>query len=165
MKSVLIANRGEIACRIMRSCRELGLRTVAVYSEADANSLHVQMADTAVAIGPAAARDSYLRTDRLLEAARSSGADAVHPGYGFMSESAEFAQAVQDAGLTWIGPSPRAIKDMGDNWRANPACRSCREVPASPPASSMAWKTQEGWWATRCWSRRRLAAAASACAW
>ena len=118
MKTVLIANRGEIACRIIRSCRGLGLRTVAVYSEADANALHVQMADTAVAIGPAAARESYLRQDRILEAAHSSGADAVHPGYGFMSESAEFAHAVQAAGLTWIGPSPRSITDMGDKQRA-----------------------------------------------
>ena len=134
MKAVLIANRGEIACRIMRSCRGLGLRTVAVYSEADANALHVQMADTAVAIGPAAARDSYLRTDRLLEAAQSSGADAVHPGYGFLSENAEFAQAVQGAGLTWIGPSPRAITDMGDKQRARELARASGVpiLPGSP---------------------------------
>ncbi len=115
---LLIANRGEIACRIMRSARKLGLHTIAVHSEADANAAHVQMADEAIHIGPAPARESYLRIDAILEAARQTGATAVHPGYGFLSESAEFAQAVMDAGLSWVGPSPRSITDMGDKERA-----------------------------------------------
>lgn len=118
MNKVLIANRSEIACRIVRSCRRLGLRTVAVYSEADARSLHVAMADEALPIGPAQARDSYLRADRVLDAAKASGADAVHPGYGFLSENEAFAEAVQGAGLLWIGPSARSMRDMGDKGRA-----------------------------------------------
>lgn len=110
---VLIANRGEIAVRIMRTCKERGLRTVAVYSEADAGALHVRTADEAVCIGPAAARDSYLRMDRILEACRSTGADAVHPGYGFLSENEDFADACRAAGVTFIGPSSDAIRKMG----------------------------------------------------
>ena len=118
MNKLLIANRGEIACRIIRSCRRLDLRTVAVHSDADASALHVALADEAQAIGPAPARESYLRADRLLEAAKVRGADAVHPGYGFLSENAAFAEAVQADGLVWIGPSPRSIRDMGDKERA-----------------------------------------------
>ena len=110
---VLIANRGEIAVRIIRACRELGHSTVAVYSEADRNALHVLYADRAVPIGPAPSRESYLRVDRILEAAKLSGADAVHPGYGFLAENADFAQACIDAGLNFIGPSPYSIRAMG----------------------------------------------------
>jgi len=118
VNKLLIANRGEIACRIIRSCRRLDLRTVAVHSEADASALHVALADEAQPIGPAPARESYLRADRVLDAAKVRGADAVHPGYGFLSENAAFAEAVQASGLLWIGPSPRSIRDMGDKERA-----------------------------------------------
>ena len=111
--TVLIANRGEIACRIIATCRRLGIRTVAVYSDPDADALHVRQADAAVHVGPAAARESYLRGARLIEAALSSGAQAIHPGYGFLSENAEFAEAVQAAGLVWIGAPPSAIRAMG----------------------------------------------------
>jgi 3-methylcrotonyl-CoA carboxylase alpha subunit len=113
LQSVLIANRGEIACRIIRTCRRLGVRTLAVFSDADADALHVRMADEAVRLGPPPARDSYLRVDRLLEAAAHTQAQAIHPGYGFLSERAGFAQAVVDAGLVWIGPPPAAIEAMG----------------------------------------------------
>src|ERR1700741_3111178 len=114
LKSLLIANRGEIACRIIRTAREMGIRTVAVYSDADANALHVRQADEAVHIGPSRARESYLVGDKILAAAKDTGAEAIHPGYGFLSENADFAQAVIDAGLVWIGPSPQSIRDLGD---------------------------------------------------
>ena len=113
IRALLIANRGEIACRIIRTARAMGIRTIAVHSDADAQALHVRMADQAVAIGPAPARESYLVGKKILAAARASGADAVHPGYGFLSENAEFAQAVIDAGLIWVGPKPHSITAMG----------------------------------------------------
>src|SRR3982750_4337355 len=113
MKSLLIANRGEIACRVIRTARKLGIRTVAVYSDADAKALHVRMADEAVHIGPSPARESYLAGDRIIEAAKATGAEAIHPGYGFLSENADFAQAVIDAGLIWVGPKPDSIRAMG----------------------------------------------------
>ena len=111
--SMLIANRGEIARRIIRTARRMGVRTVAVYSQADAGAPHVREADVAVAIGPPAARESYLNADAILAAARSTGAEAIHPGYGFLSENAEFAEAVLAAGLVWVGPPPSAIRAMG----------------------------------------------------
>tara|TARA_R110000868_G_scaffold193308_1_gene438077 strand:- start:2745 stop:4607 length:1863 start_codon:yes stop_codon:yes gene_type:complete len=113
IQSLLIANRGEIACRIIRTARAMGIRTVAVYSDADANALHVRSADEAVHIGPSPVRESYLMGDRIIAAAQQSGAQAIHPGYGFLSENAEFAQAVIDAGLIWVGPNPSSITAMG----------------------------------------------------
>ncbi|PZU60266.1 MAG: methylcrotonoyl-CoA carboxylase [Sphingobium sp.] len=113
LESLLIANRGEIACRVIRTARRLGIRTVAVYSDADANALHVRSADAAVHIGPSPVRESYLVGEKIIAAARASGAQAIHPGYGFLSENAEFAQAVIDAGLIWVGPNPASITAMG----------------------------------------------------
>jgi 3-methylcrotonyl-CoA carboxylase alpha subunit len=113
IKSVLIANRGEIACRIMRTARAMGIRTIAVYSDADAKALHVRSADEAVHIGASPARESYLVGEKIIAAAKATGAEAIHPGYGFLSENAEFAQAVIDAGLVWVGPKPASITAMG----------------------------------------------------
>ena len=111
---ILIANRGEIACRIMRTAKSMGIQTVAVYSDADAGTPHVQMADEAVHIGPAASAESYLRADRIIEAAQATGAEAIHPGFGFLSENAAFVTAVEAAGLIFIGPGTEAIRVMGD---------------------------------------------------
>jgi len=113
LKSLLIANRGEIACRIIRTARTLGIRTVAVYSDADAKALHVRQADEAVHIGPSPARESYLVGEKIIAAAKATGAEAIHPGYGFLSENADFAQAVIDAGIIWVGPNPSSIRAMG----------------------------------------------------
>ena len=112
-KSVLVANRGEIACRIFRTARAMGLRAIAVYSDADARSKHVREANEAIHIGPAPAAESYLRGDKLIAAALKTGAEAIHPGYGFLSENPDFAEAVIAAGLIWIGPTPAAIRAMG----------------------------------------------------
>ena len=118
IRKVLIANRGEIAVRIARTLREMGIASVAVYSEADRDAVHPFAADEAYAIGPAPAAQSYLRVEALIETARKAGADAIHPGYGFLAESAEFAAKVGAAGLAWIGPSPEATRSMGDKVHA-----------------------------------------------
>ena len=131
MKSLLIANRGEIACRIIRTARAMGIRTVAVHSDVDADALHVRLADAAVAIGAAPVRESYLCGDRIIAAALATGAEAIHPGYGFLSENAAFAQAVIDAGLIWVGPDPQSITAMGLKDAAK-ALMQAAGVPTTP---------------------------------
>ena len=124
-KKILIANRGAIACRILRTVKSMGLRSVAVYSEADENSPHVRLADEAFLLGPAPAAESYLRADRILEAARLSGAEAIHPGYGFLSENADFAQACEAAGVAFIGPTPAQMRDFGLKHTARAIAQAC----------------------------------------
>src|SRR5262249_4026339 len=131
IRKVLVANRGEIAIRIFRTLREMGIASVAVYSEADRGAAHVFAADEAYPIGPAPAVESYLSAARILEAAASAGADAVHPGYGFLAESAEFAERVTHAGLVWIGPTPEATRAVGDKLRAR-ALAARAGVPVLP---------------------------------
>src|SRR5512133_3394934 len=117
-ETVLVANRGEIAVRIIRTLREMGIASVAVYSDADRTSLHVRLADEAERIGPPPTAESYLRIDRILDAARKHGAEAIHPGYGFLSENADFAAACEDAGIVFIGPSAESIRRMGSKTAA-----------------------------------------------
>jgi 3-methylcrotonyl-CoA carboxylase alpha subunit len=137
IRRLLVANRGEIACRVIRSAHALGIETVAVHSDADAGALHVELAGQAVAIGPAAATESYLLAERVLAAAIETGADALHPGYGFLAENATFAQAVEAAGLTWVGPTPQSIDDMGDKERARAIARAAG-VPVLPGSERFA---------------------------
>src|SRR5919197_4334193 len=118
IRKILVANRGEIAVRVMRTCRELGIRTVAVYSEADRSALHVRTADQAVCVGPPPSRESYLAQDRIIDAAKKAGADAIHPGYGFLSENASFVRACEQAGIIFIGPPASAMDAMGEKTRA-----------------------------------------------
>ena len=131
IKKLLIANRGEIARRVIRTAQRMGIDTVAVYSYADAQALHVREATCAVALSGNTSAESYLRIDKLLTAARAAGADAVHPGYGFLSENADFAQAVVDAGLIWVGPPAAAIQALGNKSRAKELALS-RGVPCLP---------------------------------
>src|SRR5246500_2303173 len=130
-KKILIANRGEIAVRILRACRELGIQTVSVYSEVDRTSLHVRLADEAYLIGPAASRESYLRIDKLMDVAKKSGCDALHPGYGFLAENAALPRACADAGITFIGPSAEAMEKLGSKTAARHVAREVN-VPTVP---------------------------------
>ena len=131
MRKILIANRGEIAVRVIRTCKEMGIKTVAVYSEADRNAMHVKYADEAVCIGPPASKDSYLRGDKIIAICKELNVDGVHPGYGFLSENAEFAKSVTDAGIVFIGPSPEAMNIMGDKLSAKAAVKNYK-IPMVP---------------------------------
>ena len=135
MKKILVANRGEIAMRVMRTCKEMGIKTVAVFSEADRLSPHVRFADEAVCIGPPPSNQSYLCGDKIIEVAKKLGVDGIHPGYGFLSENADFSQAVSEAGLTFIGPRPHAIRVMGSKLAAKEAARSYN-IPLVPGTES-----------------------------
>lgn len=151
MKKVLIANRGEIAVRVVRACAEAGYGSVAVYADQDAEALHVRLADEAVGLGGQAAADTYLSIPALMDAARKSGADAVHPGYGFLSESAAFARAVEEGGLTWIGPTPDSIDALGDKMTARRIAQKVgaplaagTDQPLSGPAEAVAFAEEHG---------------------
>ena len=138
-EKVLIANRGEVALRIHRACREMGIKTVAVHSEADANAMHVRLADEAVCIGPARSTDSYLNKSAIISAAIITGADAIHPGFGFLSENADFAEMVEEHGITFIGPKPEQIRMMGDKLRAREAAinSGLPVIPGSPALATV----------------------------
>ncbi len=142
IRTVLVANRGEIAVRVMRTCRELGIRTVAVYSDADADAVHTRYADLSVHIGPAPSKDSYLIAERILEAAKATGADAIHPGYGFLSENAGFARRCAQAGITFIGPPPEAIDRMGDKTKARELMEAAG-VPLPPGTTTALTSVEE----------------------
>ena len=139
--TLLVANRGEIACRIMRSAHLLGLKTVAVHSDADASAAHVELADMAVRLGPAPAAESYLRADLVIEAALSTGAGAIHPGYGFLSENADFAAACEAAGIAFVGPTPDQLRVFGDKHTAREAARAVA-YRSSPEADCSARSTR-----------------------
>ncbi len=135
-KKILIANRGEIAMRILRTCKEMGIKTVAVYSTADKDSLHVRFADEAVCIGPAMSKDSYLKIPNIIAAAEITNADAIHPGYGFLSENANFSRICQKNGIKFIGASPEQIERMGDKANAK-ATMKAANVPCVPGSDGL----------------------------
>src|SRR5206468_865140 len=141
-EKVLVANRGEIAVRIIRACKELNIRTVAVYSEIDANSMHVQMADEAICIGKAPANESYLRIDRIVSAAEIADVDAIHPGYGFLSENAHFAEVCESCNIRFIGPSPRAMNAMEDK-AVSRALAKKAGVPVAPGSEGLVENEQD----------------------
>src|SRR5512136_2256725 len=142
-KKILIANRGEVAMRIIFACRELGIKTVAVYSEADENSLHVRFADEDVCIGPARSADSYLNVPAIISAAEITGADAIHPGYGFLSESAYLAEVCEACHIRFIGPDPQVIRLMGDKARARRAMKKAG-VPVLPGSDGIIGSEESG---------------------
>ena len=152
-EKILIANRGEIALRIHRACREMGIRTVAVHSTADADAMHVRLADESVCIGPPPSRDSYLNMAAIISAATITGADAIHPGIGFLSENATFAQMVEEHGITFIGPSPEHLVIMGDKVQAKDAAKrfGIPVVPGSDGSvtAKSTMPANMGW--DRCW--------------
>ena len=147
-KRILIANRGEIACRIIKTARRMGIETVAVYSEADKDALHVEMADTAILLGPPEAAKSYLLIDKIVAACKASGAQAVHPGYGFLSESAYFAEVCEACHITFIGPDPRVIRLMGDKARARRVMKKAGVALVDVPDPSMpsGRRGRRRWW-------------------
>ena len=141
ISKVLIANRGEIAVRVIRAAKDSGIQTVAVYADSDRNALHVKLADEAYALNGESAAESYLVIEKILSAAKRSGADAIHPGYGFLSENAEFAKAVVDAGLIWIGPAAQSITSLGDKVSARKIAESVGAPMAGCHKGSSRW-----WW-------------------
>src|ERR1700756_3971269 len=143
MKKILVANRGEIALRVMRSAKEMGIKTVAVFSEADRNALFVKYADEAVCIGPPPSNQSYLKGDKILEVCKQLSVDAIHPGYGFLSENADFAAAVKKAGIIFIGPSPEAMDMMGDKLSAKAAAKKYN-IPMVPGSDGAIQSVEEG---------------------
>ncbi len=147
-KSLLVANRGEIACRVIRAAKALGVRTIAVYSDADRGALHTRLADEAIHVGPAPSSQSYLVVDNILAAAKESGAQAIHPGYGFLSENADFARAVQAAGIVWVGPPPEAMDRMGDKTQARAEAEAAG-VPVAPGSPALADAQDAATWASK----------------
>lgn len=143
IKKLLIANRGEIAVRIIRACREMGIESVAVYSEADRDSLHVQLADEAYCIGPTASKDSYLNFTNIISVAKLTGCDAIHPGYGFLAENADFAELCREVNITFVGPSPEAITKMGTKDIARETMREAG-VPIVPGSQGIIKSPEEG---------------------
>lgn len=169
IRKVLIANRGEIAVRIIRACREMGIETVAVYSEADREALHTQLADEAICIGPAPSSESYLNMEQIISATIVSGADAIHPGFGFLSENDRFAALCEQCHIIFIGPTADVIRKLGNKSNARNTMIAAG-VPVIPEARNLCIMQKKHWplqkkWGIRSLSRRPLVAAAKACVW